>query len=590
MTDSIKRRFFFVVIGILTIILVLCLSFWGYMQVNLFEPEEYNIKEKPIEDYLSSLESGFIQRTQDNLFTGFIPMSVINKELSYQIEEATQSMNIVTEGVLANADQKWTKINYRKHITIPVYHDMIIYKNAEGLSIELVPIAFGKKQTKLPTILSQWIFDTLIVKPIKVQLNYAPYKPGDYFEYTSSDLTDEGLFLNYELYIEDMATILENIKESANEGLVNIYETGTEDQQEALRFLREHHVFPENIMGLIYEDYHSEAQVITSLLILADPQLYDSIMERYPMLSQRINRETILDRRAELLNQATIKYGRNVLKKFKQMEAVGNIVAHYGYFFDLDRMEPVTIELIVDVNQLKIPYDDFKQMRLIMVENEPYVLYDTGEERYVLINEKSYSLISEQEYKNNYFYERPSKGDYTNDPKTYDEIYQAIEDALGEEIFIRYMKDDGVDAFVVYSSRLNYQNFTVALLKNDGSGFELIGNGLTSIKEINQKYPDFNLNLITRRIETTQVEILNSTTRQAIKEGLVEYGYIDEDAIIPYVSYDGNYIAVMTETGEQYIYTIYRDTFLDRVYTLEDAFEIFDDINPLLLIQERPVD
>jgi hypothetical protein len=499
-------------------------------------------------------------------------------------------MNIVTEGVLANADQKWTKINYRKHITIPVYHDMIIYKNAEGLSIELVPIAFGKKQTKLPTILSQWIFDTLIVKPIKVQLNYAPYKPGDYFEYTSSDLTDEGLFLNYELYIEDMATILENIKESANEGLVNIYETGTEDQQEALRFLREHHVFPENIMGLIYEDYHSEAQVITSLLILADPQLYDSIMERYPMLSQRINRETILDRRAELLNQATIKYGRNVLKKFKQMEAVGNIVAHYGYFFDLDRMEPVTIELIVDVNQLKIPYDDFKQMRLIMVENEPYVLYDTGEERYVLINEKSYSLISEQEYKNNYFYERPSKGDYTNDPKTYDEIYQAIEDALGEEIFIRYMKDDGVDAFVVYSSRLNYQNFTVALLKNDGSGFELIGNGLTSIKEINQKYPDFNLNLITRRIETTQVEILNSTTRQAIKEGLVEYGYIDEDAIIPYVSYDGNYIAVMTETGEQYIYTIYRDTFLDRVYTLEDALEIFDDINPLLLIQERPVD
>jgi hypothetical protein len=559
------------------------------MQVNLFEPEPYSVKEKPIEDYLTSLDSGFIHRTQDNLFTGFIPMSIINDELSHRIEEVTQSMNIATEGVIANADQKWIKINYRKHITIPVYHDMIIYKNEEGLSVELVPIAFGKKQMKLPTIFSQWIFDALIVKPIKVQVNYAAYKPGDYFEYTSSDLTNEGLFLNYELYIDDMETVLENIKASANDGLVNIYEAGTEYQQEALRFLREYHAFPENTMGLIYEDYHLDAQVITSLLILADPELFDSIIERYPMLSQRINRETILDQRAELLNQATIKYGRNVLKKFEQMEAVGNIVSHYGYFFDLDRMEPVTIELIVDVNQLKIPYDDFKQMRLIMIENEPYVLYDTDEERYLLINEKSYSLISEEEYKNNYFYERPSKGDYTNDPKTYDAIYRTIEEALGEEIFIRYMKDDGVDAFVVYSSRLNDQDFTVALLKNEGNGYELIGNGLTSIKEINQEYPEFNLNLITRRIETTQVKILNSTTRHAIKEGLVEYGYIDEDEIIPYVSYDGNYIAVMTGTGEQYIYTIYRDTFLDRVYTLEDAFEIFDDINPLLLIQERPV-
>jgi hypothetical protein len=559
------------------------------MQVNLFEPEDYSIKEKPIENYLSSLESGFIHRTQDNLFTGFIPMSVINNELSYRIEEATQSMNIITEGVIVNADQKWIKINYRKHITIPVYHDMIIYKKEEGLSVELVPIAFGKKQTKLPTIISQWIFDALIVKPIKVQLNYAAYKPGDYFEYTSSNLTNEGLFLNYELYIDDMEMVLENINTSANDGLVNIYEAGTEYQQEALRFLREYHVFPENIMGLIYEDYHLDAQVITSLLILADLELFDSIIERYPMLSQRINREDILDQRAELLNQATIKYGRNVLKKFEQMEAVGNIVSHYGYFFDLDRMEPVTIELIVDLNQLKIPYDDFKQMRLIMIENEPYVLYDTDEERYLLINERSYSLISEEEYKNNYFYERPSKGDYTNDPKTYDAIYGTIEDALGEEIFIRYMKDDGVDAFVVYSSRLNDQDFTVALLKNEGNGYKLIGNGLTSIKEINREYPDFNLNLITRRIETTKVKILNSTTRHAIKEGLVEYGYIDEDEIIPYVSYDGNYIAVMTGTGEQYIYTIYRDTFLDRVYTLDDAFEIFDDINPLLLIQERPV-
>ncbi len=113
------------------------------MQVNLFEPEEYNIKENDRGLFKFS-RIRFIQRTQDNLFTGFIPMSVINKELSYRIEEATQSMNIVTEGVLANADQKWTKINYRKHITIPVYHDMIIYKNAEAYRLNLFQLLLEK--------------------------------------------------------------------------------------------------------------------------------------------------------------------------------------------------------------------------------------------------------------------------------------------------------------------------------------------------------------------------------------------------------------------------------------------------------------
>lgn len=153
------------------------------------------------------------------------------------------------------------------------------------------------------------------------------------------------------------------------------------------------------------------------------------------------------------------------------------------------------------------------------------------------------------------------------------------------------MKDDGTDAFVVYSSRLNFQDYAIALLKDEGRGYKLLDNRVRSIEEINQLYPEFNLNLITRKIETTQVEIINTTTRQAIKEGLVEYGYMSEDDAVVYVSYDGNrYIAVMTDSGEQFIYTIYKDSFLERVYRLDDALDIFDDINPILFIQKRPIE
>ncbi|WZL80853.1 hypothetical protein QBE53_13765 [Vallitaleaceae bacterium 9-2] len=589
MTDIVKRRLFFVVIGILIIILALCLTFWGYMQINLFE--SYDVNEKPIENYLSSLESGFVKRTQDNRFTGFIPISVINDELRCQVEKVSQSQGVLTEGILVDVEQKWAKINYRKHMTVPVYHELNVFKKQEGLLVELVPKAFGKKQIKLPSFIRQWIFGFLIEEPIKVKINYDTYKPDDYFEYTSSALTDEGLYLNYVFYVEDISTILSEISQSANSGLINIYETGTKEQQEALRFLREHHTFPENIMGLIYEDFYNGASIIEQLLILANTQLFNEIMQTYPMLDEYIDRETILDQRAELLNQATIKYGRTILKKFDALKASENIVSHYGYFFDLNHMEPVTIELIVDLYGLKIPYDDFKKMRLIMLDGMPYVLYDTQEERYFLISEKTHSLISEEEYQQKYSYERPAKGHYTKDAKTYDAIYKAIEDALGEEIYIRYMKDDGTDAFVVYSSRLNFQDYAIALLKDEGRGFELLDNRVRSIEEINQLYPEFNLNLITRKIETTQVEIINTTTRQAIKEGLVEYGYMSEEDAVVYVSYDGNkYIAVMTDSGEQFIYTIYKDTFLERVYRLDDALDIFDDINPILFIQKRPIE
>ena len=587
MTVIAKKRFFFIVIGILIIILVLCLSFWGYMRMNTFQT--YDVSENPIDHYLSSVNSDFVERTQDNLFTGFIPMSVINDELIFQLEKATQNKGIITQGILVDTKHKSVKINYRKQMTIPVFHEMNLYNKKEGLSVEIVPKAFGEKQFKMPNTLNQYIFDYLIEDPIIVQINYEQFIPNKYFKQTSSKLTDEGLFLFFEFYLEDMSIIFQDIRTSANKGLINIYETGTKQQQEALRFLREHQLFPENTMGLIYADYYADAQILKELLVLAEPQLFDNIMEQYPCLNTKIEREDILNKRAELLNQATIKYGRNILNKFQQMWTTGNIVSNYGYFFDLERMEPVTIELIIDLYQMEIPYEDSQQMRLIVDEDQPYVLYDTKEERYFLIGDQSYSLISEEEYQANYAYERPPQGDYTKDAKTYDAISFAIEDALGEEIYIRYMKDDGMDAFVVYSSKLNYQNFNVALLKNKGSGYELIENELRSIKEINESYPNFNLNLITRRIETMKVELLNSSTQQAIKEGLIERGYIDENEIIPYISYDGKkYISIMTGSGDQYIYKIYRNTFLESAYPLHEAIEIFDDINPLLFIQKRP--
>ncbi len=587
MIETIKQRALYILVGILLIILISSLGVWKYFQLNLFDTSV--VQDNPMERYLERQDDEFLKRTQDNRFTGFIPLEVMNEELSWQIQQAGREQDIAVSDVQVDYKEGWAKINYRSYTTLPIYHEIKVSTNEEGAEIALLPRSFGKKQLEPPRGLRQWIFDFLIKEPIVVNLNYQAYRSVEYLDYISSQGNEDGIYLDYEFYMVELESFFQKIHQTANPGLIHIYESGTPSQKKTLQFLKDYERFPENVMGLMYEDFLTGAEAIQDLLVLVHADGVNQIIDTYPEIGKRVDKEWVLDQRAELLSQATVQNGRLILEAFEKRREIGNVVAHYDYFFDIQRMEPVTVARIVEDYKLNIPIEDYGVMRLMLYENKPYVVYDTKEERQLFINATTYSLVPEEDYQAYFHAEQPQEGVLTIHVETYDDIVNVLEEEHGEEIFIRYMKDDGADAFVVYSPKVNYQTYTTAMLKDKGLGYRIIGQNMKSVEEVNQKHPDFNLNLVVQEFEQTEAEIINTTTRQAIQEGLLESGYIDENELVTYVAYDGGrYIAVMTESGSQYIYTIYRNTFLERVYPLEEAKEIFSDINPILTLQPRP--
>jgi hypothetical protein len=160
---------------------------------------------------------------------------------------------------------------------------------------------------------------------------------------------------------------------------------------------------------------------------------------------------------------------------------------------------------------------------------------------------------------------------------------------LEENFFFRYLKNDDQDVFAIISLESDYQNFFMVALRKQDEQYQVLGTKFTSAKEVNKTFPDFNMNLVTRMNENTQLLILNSTTKRNLVRRLQEYGYMEEGEELIYCSYDGvRYIALALNSGEQYIQTIYKSAFLEDIYTTDEALSLFSDIDPLILLHPNP--
>lgn len=156
-------------------------------------------------------------------------------------------------------------------------------------------------------------------------------------------------------------------------------------------------------------------------------------------------------------------------------------------------------------------------------------------------------------------------------------------------MFIRYLKNDDQEAYAIVSLESDYQSFDIVLLRRLGDVFEVLADGFTTAIEVNKAYPDFNMNLATRMNEGNKVLTLNSKTKNNIISGLKDQGFMEEDEQLIYCSYDGvRYISIALNSGEQYVYTIYRGAFLEEIYTVEEALEKFSDIDPLVILHPNP--
>jgi len=584
----IKKRVLISVGLLLLLILGTVAGIFAYMQISLFEVEA--IEKEAMKNYISDGGVSRFERKQDNLYYEWIPSKAVNDEVTYLFVQ--QSLTSDTEIVSGRVDifAQTAELNYRKgNIYIPIKGKIVTQKTENGMNIRMIPESYGKAGLTLPDFINRNLFKSIFQTEHSVQLNIDEYSQSINFVYEDLHIENEGLGVDYLLKLPDLQMIADKLNKALNPEYIKVYEEGDANKKEAIEWVLNYPQYKEEITGKVFDDYISGGSVLAEILALAEPDVRSEIYTLYPQLETVINQSTVIKKRSALVGEMVNSYAQVVLESLRELSKSGMLVVSKGYPFDFNTMQTVTVEGLIDQYQLNVADSIRKNMNLIFVNEEVYITYQSKDDGYYVISLNGYEEVDQQTFLNKYNPDQLPKGHLTDDESTYEELYYALFMYYDEDVFIRYIKNDANEAYAIISLESNYQEYKIVLLRRDEGKFQVLADDFATVAEANAAFPDFNMNLGTRRNEEGKLLLLNSRTKRNIEAGLRERGFMEVGEKMIYCSYDGvKYIAIKLNSGEQYIYTIYRNAFLEDVYTKEEALKKFSDINPLILLQDIP--
>jgi len=583
-----KKRILYVIGSFIIIVLAVIAGLVGYLQLSLFEVEP--IEKNALSNYINNQNDNNLNRVQDNLYEGEVPMKIVNDELTYRFieQEKIEGRDIVSGNI--NLSKGFAKINYSVGIFyVPVYCDVTAEVVDGGYKVIIQSVSYGNKQLNLPEFIDNSVLGNLFETPKEIQLNITDFTPSAFFIYRKSTYDDQVLKAIFTLELPNLDGLVLLVKNDLDEGFVDVYKNGNEAQKEAVEWIESYSDFSEEITSKIFEDYLNKGNVLKELLALSKPGTLLEIYHEYPQLEDVASKEEVITKRGKLIGDFIKGYGQVILEALKDLSGQGNLVVSKSYPFDLENMKTITIDSLVADYELDINEDILESMSLSYVQGQVYIVYTSNEGPYIAISLSGYKTISEEDYNNLYNIDIPSEGTLEQDVDVYEEIYYALFKYYGEDVFIRYLKNDESEAYAIVSKESDYQEYTIVVLRRSGEGFEVLSDGFETAIEVNKAYPDFNMNLATRMNEKTKILVLNSKTKSNIIDGLKDKGLLEEGEEMIYCSYDGiKYISIALNSQERYIYTIYRGAFLEDAYTIEEALKRFDDIDPMILLQPNP--
>lgn len=584
-----KRRIVIVFISILLIIISAIVGLFAYLQLSLFSVEPIVKSALSVEVSKGSINS--LTKEDFNHYNALIPYKAVNDEITERFIQLESTRNRTVVSAKFDVFNKFAYLNYRKgNIYIPVYAKVLIESTSLGMNISVIPLSYGTKQLDLPSFVDNIIFHDLFIEPLEFSLVATDFFEHEYLTYESSELNEKGLQVNYVFGLPYFETVFKQIEEGLDLDFIDVYREGTPTQKESIQWIDLYSTQPDVILGKVFEDYKNKGPIIKDLLALVKPSLLDQIYGDYPLIESLVPRAIVDRTRIDLNGNVVLKYGQKILKTYDKYIKDKTIVYVNHQPFDYTQLEGISIELLNEYDGFDFATEFLTQFKLTEKDNVVNVLYTNEDGIRILLKRNEYKVLTQAEYESDYADPINPEGEFQVDTSTYEAIYYALFNLYQSDVFFRYLKDDGNEAFAIVSKVSDYQNFdVVALTKKSDSSYKVIDYGIISVETFHKKHPDFNLNLVTRIFENTTLLLLNGKTKTNIFEGVVERGYATDGEQMVYCSYDGNkYISIMLSSGEKYIYTLYRGSFLEELYPLDEALQTFSDIPPIILIQDIP--
>ena len=561
--------------------------FISVLQFNTFLVKEQT--GRGLSDYFAETDAFAKLAVAEKGFTLQIPLTRIDEELTKQALTTEKNVYNLEFDVAAGK----AMVNYKvQGFYIPVLYSLVPAEEEAMITYRLQPKALGKMGLPLPGVLFQ-AFNLLLQTSLPEGIGIPDADFQHYgWECNGWRQEDRVVTADLTLAVQGLDEILMELKSVPENEVKYIFETGNAKQRKLVGLLASYPASADELRQALTDSYFAEDSMFKNLLLLMNAELMEKTFARYPFLKGKYTVDALLEERSDLIAQSISRYGKEILRATRSwQETSGGEFYNNGYPFLKKSLRTVSVADVVETWNLPISESIHRRLHfgLDMADKKLAVLYIVDSSSYVVIKDDSYFVTDKQTYMARYHREMPSEGALTTDAATWQAICDKLKNSFRtEEVFIRYMKDDGKDAFVLLSFLEKPQDVQAVSFSKINGEWQPTASNFKNIPELQAQDATFNLNLYTDIYEEPKLIYIDADALDNIEEELTYAGKLPAGVKPVYYSYKDKYIYLKLSDGQEYLMTTYHQ-YLDKIYPKEKALELFAEVLPqIILLQEPP--
>lgn len=574
--------------GTVVFVLLLCLFFLYSRSFTIqYQP-------KTIAQFWSenNLENKFI--TNGNKIEIVVPDEVMNTEVMLLMQKMHYPSFFHVDGIQVDAIEERINLNTRVYgIKFPFSLSFHLELQEDQIVAEFGDMIIGDKGLKLSKESSRKIIESFFGSTTPINVDSKALLDVSLVRVEGIERRDGNYTIKVKINDSLIRDDLKIIKDSANADLLSLFnESSVEGEKLAAMYIDHSDKLVDKDIEQLINDVLSDSEIAKDILLIADLDVATQMFAKYSKYLKQIDQNQLLMKKKELLTKVLSPYCAQILTSLNNYFINDTLYMNKGQPYQFTEKKAITLAKVVEEQGLSVPsrtrdrltfcYDDTNDVLLIS--------YQMGKDLFLVLNKSEAITMTAEKYAKEFSFEDNGEADYVKDLSTWDEISDQIESYFQtDQVFIRYMKADKKYAFIIASSNYSYQNFGVfALEKKDGT-WTIIEENIASLKHLNKKHPQFNIQLATEEIQTIEMHNLGNEMLEVILDDLINKGLINskEGHTIDYCSYGDKYIDFLLSDGKEYVYLVY-SMYLHTVYDKETALKTWKDIPDIITLQEIP--
>lgn len=575
----------------LVVVLIVLGAFIAFLQISIFEQVQ---KHTSVAEYKAEVIDSLTY--DSNGFMVKIPEEVIGSVIETQVKgelELSESelVNLYYDGLDHRA---YMNISY-KGFYLPISFALEFKQLNDTITVSYEEMMLSRHDWSLRASISDYISKSIgFPKSIYIIDND---EVGINKNLSLKEMTfdESGMILNFGIDTTRIIEEVSKVRTTIDPILLDHYKAFSGERTVSVLDIIENGLpLTEAQVQLLVNDFLGNQFVINDILLLTngyDSSGLDQLMKDFNGVidTRRIDME-----RKAFKGQAVDPQIAKIFIALDTHFSERIMAFNHGKPFDIDSMTTMTIKELVDhysieieegmVDKMTFIYDEaFKVAYLI----DDYTYYIRGLDGYDVVDVSTYEAMLGAG-----IFVKP---DYVTDRQLWDEVVNyAVDYFETEEIFVRYMKSDGLSIFAVLSTYEEPQKYWSMALMTGDEGLVLLEENVKNVALLIENHREFNVETVAKGIMTADFEHLDQAIQSFIIEELYEQRKIPNkrDTTIIYSAYDGEkYIVFKLSNGDEYVYkvdvTVY-GTYLATLYTKAKAMRNWPDVSELLLLQDPP--